>query len=162
MILVASRSPQHHHPSICFLISYAFLLFQLIRLIYLFFLSMALFVIFVLKLTPAFVCFSSPGLIRVIVASVVLFTFSAWVAVVQLQLVKAELFCERKEPLCMFFFVFFLTQGWRFSCRREKPNTPFNFEAKPATFPSSTPSPQFVQLKSTSMLWSLLRVLVYI
>lgn len=39
-------------------------------------------------------------------AGVVLFTFSAWVAVLQMQLVKAVLFCERKEPFGMRTMVF--------------------------------------------------------
>lgn len=83
--------------SCCFLIS--------INMIY--FLRMAL--IPVLSHTPQFVCFSIPWLNRVIVASVDVFAFSAWVAVLQLQLGKAVLFCERKEPLCMRTFFSFKT-----------------------------------------------------
>lgn len=94
--------------SICFLIS--------VNKIY--FLRIAL--IPVLTLTPPFVCFSIPWLNRVIVASVVLFTFSAWVAVLQLQLVKAVLFCERKEPLYMrTMLLFFSTKARDFLQKRE-------------------------------------------
>lgn len=46
--------------------------------------------------------------------------------------------------------MFYFTEGWRFSAGKKKLNTPFNFEGKPTAIPSSTPSPQFVQLRPTS------------
>lgn len=130
--------------SICFLIS--------INKIY--FLRTVL--IPVLTLTLPFVCFSIPWLNSVIVASVVLFTFSAWVAVLQMQSVKAVLFCERKEPfgkrtmglLDFFFFLFlfvFFTQGWRFSAGER--NLIHHLTLKPSQ-PHSPPPPLHLNLFS--------------